>query len=76
PNDSRLYIAQRALELTKNAVRDGGEIFLLAACTKGIGESKTMQNFYDRLTASLDQVLKSIESQYNLFGHKAYRCAG
>jgi nickel-dependent lactate racemase len=75
PNDSTLYNAQRALELTKNAVRDGGEILLLAACAKGIGESKTMENFYDRLTAPLDQVLKSIECEYKLFSHKAYKFA-
>jgi nickel-dependent lactate racemase len=75
PNDVDLYIAQRALELTKNAVTDGGEILFLAACPNGIGEKKTMENFYDRLTLPLDQVLKSIESEYKLYSHKPYKFA-
>jgi len=75
PNDVSLYIAQRALELTKNAVADGGEILFLAACPKGIGEEQTIENFYNRLTAPIDEVLKSIESEYKLFSHKAYKFA-
>jgi nickel-dependent lactate racemase len=75
PNDISLYIAQRALELTKNAVRDDGEILFLAACPNGIGEKQTMENFYNRLTAPIDQVLRSIESEYKLFSHKAYKFA-
>lgn len=75
PNDISLYIAQRALELTKNAVTDGGEILFLAACAKGIGEKQTMENFYNRLTAPIEQILKSIESDYKLFSHKPYKFA-
>jgi lactate racemase len=75
PNDIDLYIAQRALELTKNAVRDGGEILFLAACANGIGESHTMENFYNRLTAPLDEVLKTIEDDYKLYSHKPYKFA-
>jgi nickel-dependent lactate racemase len=75
PNDVDLYIAQRALELTKNAVIDGGEVLFLAACPNGIGEKKTMENFYDRLTLPLDEVLKSIESEYKLYSHKPYKFA-
>jgi nickel-dependent lactate racemase len=75
PNDIDLYIAQRALELTKNAVIDGGEILFLAACPNGIGEEKTMENFYDRLTLPLNAVLKSIESEYRLYSHKPYKFA-
>jgi len=75
PNDIDLYIAQRALELTKNAVTDGGEILFLAACPNGIGEKKTMENFYDRLTLPLDEVLKSIQNEYKLYSHKPYKFA-
>lgn len=75
PNDIDLYIAQRALELTKNAVKDGGEILFLSACPNGIGAERTMENFYNRLTAPIDEVLKSIESEYKLFSHKAYKFA-
>jgi nickel-dependent lactate racemase len=75
PNDVDLYIAQRALELTKQAVADDGEILFLAACPKGIGEPHTMENFYNRLTEPLDKVLKSIEDEYKLFSHKPYKFA-
>jgi len=75
PNDTDLYIAQRALELTKNAVVDGGEILFLAACANGIGESHTLENFYNRLTAPLDEVLQTIEDDYKLYSHKPYKFA-
>ena len=46
-----------------------------AACPSGIGEKKTMENFYDRLTLPLDEVLKSIQSEYKLYSHKPYKFA-
>jgi len=75
PNDVDLYIAQRALELTKQAVADNGEVLFLAACPKGIGEQHTMENFYNRLTQPIDKILKSIEGEYKLFSHKPYKFA-
>jgi nickel-dependent lactate racemase len=75
PNDISLYIAQRALELSKNAVNDGGEILFLAACPDGVGEKKTIENFYNRLTAPIDEVLESISGDYKLFSHKPYKFA-
>jgi len=75
PNDASLYNAQRALEMTKNAVTEGGEILFLAACPDGIGERRTIENFYERMTAPIEEILKSIESEYKLFSHKAYKFA-
>ncbi len=75
PNDIDLYIAQRALELTKSAVTDGGEILFLAACPNGLGEAKTMENFYHRLTLPIDEIFNSIESEYKLYSHKPYKFA-
>ena len=75
PNDIDLYIAQRALELTKDAVTDGGEILFLAACPNGVGEEKTMENFYHRLTMPIDEIFNSIESEYKLYSHKPYKFA-
>jgi len=75
PNDINLYIAQRALELTKSAVADGGEILFLAECSDGIGEEQTLGGFYDRLTAPIDEILRSTESKYVLYSHKPYRFA-
>ena len=75
PNDISLYIAQRALELTKGAIADGGEILFLAACPDGIGEEKTIENFYDRLTTPIDEILNSIAGEYKLYSHKPYKFA-
>ncbi len=75
PEDKSLYHAQRALELTKNAVADGGEILFLAECRDGVAPPEAMDNFYVRLTAPLDQVLASISEQYHLYEHKAYKFA-
>jgi nickel-dependent lactate racemase len=75
PNDVDLYIAQRALELTKNGVKNGGEVLFLAACPNGIGEKHTMRNFYNLLTNPIDQILESVESEYKLFSHKPYKLA-
>jgi len=75
PNDIDLYIAQRALELTKDAVTDGGEILFLAACPNGVGEAKTMENFYHRLTRPIEEIFNSIESEYKLYSHKPYKFA-
>ncbi len=75
PNDIDLYIAQRALELTKAGVNDDGEVLFLAACTKGIGEEHTMENFYNSLTRDIDEILASAKNEYKLFSHKPYKFA-
>lgn len=75
PNDIDLYISQRALELTKNAVMDDGEVLFLAACPNGIGEEKTMENFYNRLVLPIDEVFKTIQDKYKLYSHKPYKFA-
>ncbi|MBN1817007.1 MAG: DUF2088 domain-containing protein [Sedimentisphaerales bacterium] len=75
PNDVDLYIAQRALELTKNAVTDGGQVLFLSACPRGVGEAHTRAEFYDRLTKPLDVILSDIDRAYKLFSHKPYKFA-
>jgi len=75
PQDKSLYHAQRGLELTKNAVKDGGEILFLAECRDGVAPDKAMDNFYNKLTAPLDKVVKSISGNYHLYEHKAYKFA-
>jgi len=75
PNDTNLYITQRALELTKNAVTDGGEVLFLAKCRNGLGEKGTLENFYNRLRRPIDEILKSIETEYKLYSHKPYKFA-
>jgi len=75
PNDINLYIAQRALELTKSAVADGGEILFLAECPDGIGDERTLGGFYNRLIAPIDEILRSTENEYVLYSHKPYKFA-
>ncbi|HET6202638.1 MAG TPA: lactate racemase domain-containing protein [Planctomycetota bacterium] len=75
PHDESLYTAQRALELTKRAVRDGGEILFLAECRNGIGPSEALENFYEALAAPLPQVLESLRGGYRMYAHKAYKFA-
>jgi nickel-dependent lactate racemase len=75
PNDVDLYISQRALELTKTAVGDGGEVLFVSACPKGVGHERTRENFYDRLIRPIDEIFASIEGEYKLFSHKPYRFA-
>ncbi|MFW9800110.1 MAG: lactate racemase domain-containing protein [Candidatus Thorarchaeota archaeon] len=75
PQDKSLYHAQRGLELTKNAVTDKGEILFLAECRDGVAPPAAMENFYDRLKAPLDDVLRSISGKYHLYEHKAFKFA-
>jgi nickel-dependent lactate racemase len=75
PQDKSLYHAQRAVELTKNAVTEGGQILILAECRDGVAPDKAVENFYNKLTTPLDDVIKSISGKYHLYEHKAYKFA-
>ena len=75
PNDMDLYIAQRALELTEQAVLDGGEILFVSACQNGIGPEKSMEHFWNLLIQPFEQIYHAIEGEYKLFSHKPYRFA-
>ena len=75
PQDKSLYHAQRAIELTKNAVADGGEILFLAECRDGVAPDLAIENFYNRLTAPLGDVIESISGKYHLYEHKAFKFA-
>jgi nickel-dependent lactate racemase len=75
PNDVDLYIAQRALELTSSVVKDGGQILFLAACPKGIGSKLTSEQFEQKITRPLSDILHSQRGRYHLFEHKPYRFA-
>jgi len=75
PNDVNLYIAQRAIEMTKIAVKDGGQILFLSACPGGVGEDRTTENFYNLLITPVEQIFKAVEGEYKLFSHKPYKLA-
>lgn len=75
PQDKSLYHAQRGLELTKNAVADGGEVLFIAECRDGVAPPKATENFFNKLKAPLDEVIASISGKYHLYEHKAYKFA-
>ena len=69
PKDINLYQAQKALDNAKHAVRDGGIIILLSACTEGYGES-VFERWINTSTSPDDLVTK-IRENFELGGHKA-----
>lgn len=81
PNDETLYVAQRGLDLVKNAIQDGGEVLLLASCDggyEGLGPSeKAKKFFYDSLTIERPEgeLAADIKKNYRLFKQKAYKLA-
>ena len=76
PNDESLYMAQRALELSRAGVKDGGEVLFLAECRNGIGPQKSIENFYQPLTYPVDEILKKMETRkYIMYAHKTYKFA-
>ncbi len=69
PKDINLYQAQKALDNAKHAVKEGGVVILLAACTEGLGEEvfeRWMLN-----ASSIDSTIDDIQKNFELGGHKA-----
>jgi nickel-dependent lactate racemase len=60
PNDMDLYIAQRALELTEQAVLNGGEILFVSACQHGIGPEKSLEHFWNLLIQPFDKIYEEL----------------
>lgn len=69
PKDINLYQAQKALENAKYAVKDGGSIILVAECCEGFGEDMFERWIEDASTST--ELIKRIESNFELGGHKA-----
>lgn len=69
PKDINLYQAQKALDNAKHAVKDGGIIILVAACTEGLGEGKFEKWILNSTTC--DAMIQDIEDHFELGGHKA-----
>ncbi len=69
PKDINLYQAQKALDNSKHAVKDGGIIILTASCKEGLGEE-----VFERWMKEADcpgSMVKKIKVQFELGGHKA-----
>ncbi len=70
PKDIDLYQAYKAQYTAARAVRDGGMIFLLAACPDGIGH-RVFQDWIERSARPADVLRIFEEEGFKLGGHKA-----
>jgi nickel-dependent lactate racemase len=71
PKDISLYQAQKGLNLASHAVKKGGKILLLAACTQGVGDDI----YFDYVCqfATPDEVLHDFQNLgFKMGAHKAY----
>lgn len=69
PKDLNLYQAQKALDNSKHAVKDGGIIILLASCKEGLGE-KEFEKWMTG-TEKSETMIEDIKKNFVLGGHKA-----
>ena len=69
PKDINLYQAQKALDNSKHAVRDGGIVILLASCSEGLGEEVFERWIHNADTA--EKMIEDIQANFELGGHKA-----
>jgi len=70
PKDIDLYQAYKAQYTAARAARDGGMIYLLAACPDGIGH-KVFQDWIERSAAPSDVLSILATEGFRLGGHKA-----
>ncbi len=71
PLNETLYQAQKAMENTKNVLKDNGTFTLVAKCDRGIGNSL----FFNRMKSlqTSDKIIESISYENYKFGdHKAF----
>ena len=69
PKDINMYQAQKALDNAKHAVKDGGIIVWIAACSEGLGEKHFEQWMTGHEKAS--DMITHIKKDFVLGGHKA-----
>ena len=69
PKDINLYQAQKALDNSKHAVREGGIIILVASCKEGLGEH-VFETWINEAEKSSD-LIRRVEKKFELGGHKA-----
>jgi len=75
PHDESLYQVQRALELSRDAVREGGEVLLLAECANGIGPPGARERFVEPLSRPLAEIRAPSRADYTLYSHKPVKLA-
>jgi len=70
PKDIDLYQAYKAQYTAARAVRDGGMVYLLAACPDGIGH-RVFQDWIERCARPADVICILENEGFKLGGHKA-----
>jgi len=74
PHDESLYISQRALELSRAALKPGGRLLFLSECRNGIGPPASISRFYEPLVSPHRDALRSISrDEYTMYIHKPIR---
>ncbi len=69
PKDINLYQAQKSLDNSKHAVREGGIVILCASCKEGLGEGCFEK--WMTTSPSIDFMVEEIQRNFQLGGHKA-----
>lgn len=71
PKDICLYQAQKGLNLASQAVREGGQILLLAASTQGVGDDVYF-DYVSQFTSPADVLADFHQQEFRMGAHKAY----
>jgi nickel-dependent lactate racemase len=74
PKDINLYQSQKALTNAAEITRDGGDIYLLAACVEGAGNSHFV-NFLEGVNSPHEALDKFKTSGFSVGPHKAFQIA-
>ncbi len=69
PKDANLYQTQKALDNAKHAVKKGGTIILIGACSEGLGNARFEEWMTKAPTAR--SMVERIGRDFQLGGHKA-----
>ena len=69
PKDANLYQVQKALDNAKHAVKPGGTIILIGACSEGLGSATFERWLKEAPTAH--SMIERVHERFELGGHKA-----
>jgi nickel-dependent lactate racemase len=74
PKDINLYQSQKALTNAAEIAKDGGDIYLIAACVEGAGNSQFVK-FLEGITSPREALDKFITTGFSVGPHKAFQIA-
>ena len=74
PKDINLYQSQKALTNAAEITMDGGDIYLLAACDEGAGNSRFVK-FLEGINSPREVLDKFLTSGFSVGPHKAFQIA-